>query len=190
MYFQDEFGTPLIYMVHDSETVAYLLEVGADPDLQTSHNVTALWFATVSNHSNSVKLLLQANARIHSQMGYEEQELPLLTAINNGYQTVVKLLFIASVAMMCPTNWLRNYLNSNYYQIMIQQNAQALPIKVWLEERLEDESQSGAPSLQSLCRVLVRCTLGNISVIENIESLPLPSSLKAYLSLKELDEIC
>ena len=181
--------TPLHYAAYNgmTEGLKLLLEYGADPDITNRVNTSVLWNAVYMKHKDVVKQLLVANVEMeissegidqHSQSDevvfiYDTPRTPLYVAVENESPEIALLLITAGYNIF-KEKWLLDG------DIPNRENNEKL-VSILLQYIQTPQR------LVAICRNYFRRYFG-LGVFQNVEQLDIPSSLKNYLTLKDLAE--
>ena len=178
-----EYTTPLLYSIHKgySRCVEYLLENGAFPDGiiedGTLMGLSPLFLAVKRNSQACVRALLKSNCNLYVVGSISSQDaiLALDLAIRKGYIDIIRMFLLAGYDT--------RLINIGYFSESLK----------WLKEEdpeLYDrirESILSPTTLLQMCRIAIRKTLGSDSQ-QKILQLPVPSSIKFYLHLNDLND--
>jgi ankyrin len=187
---RDAYGKTLLMLLLDhDELVRMLLDAGADPNHSADNQMTCLWLATYHKFAISTKLLLQYNARVDTLSGTDSNKLPLQTAIYGGCLSLVKVLFITSIAMATDLTWLCEYMKDDNFRDQAAEHPDVAAAAVWISDVMDDFYKPREPAtLKAFCRIHIRRHLGSKRLWSLVNSLVLPGALKNFLKLQELDQ--
>ena len=178
--------TALHYAAYNGMTKAceLLLSYGADPDAGNKVNATALWNAVYMSQKEVVKLLLLTNVKLEvSSKGinqhahsddvvyvFERPKSPLWVSVANNNPEIALLLISAGYDLH-KEQWLidRDFPDKSDER---------------LRNVLTDYIQN-PPRLVTRCRNFLRSYMGR-EITEKVRFLPIPITLKSYLTLSDL----
>ncbi len=195
----DEFGyfglTPLMGACFESHVgaVEILLGAGANPNIVNRTGATALMMALLKlNSCNDEKRheilyrLIRGGVNVNHKVttaGYftpitNGKNCPLSFAIASGYMSAVHMLMVAGSDV--TLNEIDAWLSKENSGLSFHAQDLLVPIKQYLTERPRN--------LKHLCRSEIRKSLGP-NPQRQVELLPLPSAVKAFLNFEELSNI-
>ena len=181
--------TALLYLTEYPDVVKLLLQEGACPNILTNQGDTPLLVATVMGHVASTCDLLQngADPVVTSEIFY--LTLPLQAALYNADFSITQMLFTASVELGSDLSWLDDFLMNPQFQNRVLTDEKTRRVYEWIKEEMT-AVEFVFPSLQNLCRWVIRDQIGDVCMERKIKRLPLPTSLKEFLHLKSLQQYC
>lgn len=178
--------TPLHYAAYNGMTkaVELFVELGADPNCHSTCNATPLWNAVYKGKKEVVKLLIKLNVELgtasvgtnqHSHTNhvvyiYNTRKTPLWVAMDREHPDIA-LLLVSGGYDVFREDWLLNndfpaHFNERMCNILLQY-------------------VQSPPKLIATCRNYFRRYYGS-SVLERVEKMDIPVTLKNYLTLAEL----
>ena len=141
--------------------------------------------AVVENHSQSLRLLLQANCSL-SHGGNTQCRLKLPDAIVKGMLETAKVLYIYSVITGCNLHWLELYLKSRPLQTLCNIRPKVAVVRNWMLTK--SRTFTLQLSLMKMCRNAIRVAMPSRGFKGNVQLLPLPTAMQQFIQLKELDD--
>ncbi|XP_021355278.1 serine/threonine-protein phosphatase 6 regulatory ankyrin repeat subunit B-like isoform X2 [Mizuhopecten yessoensis] len=166
----------LAYKGH-SECINDLVIAGGDINLYDKHKRTPLWYAIKNKRIEVVRLLLKANCLADSFQcaSFVDAECcPTFLALTLGLFSVLKLFIMTGY----DRHHLKTYLHHEDIKEMFDDWED---IEDWLEH-----AQDSTMTLKQICRRWIRHHLG-IQFYHGLSELPIPSAMKDYVLMKELD---
>ncbi|XP_033740384.1 kinase D-interacting substrate of 220 kDa-like [Pecten maximus] len=167
----------LAYKGH-SECINDLVIAGGDVNMYDKHKRTPLWYAIKNKRIEVVRLLLKANSLADSFQcaSFVDAECcPTFLALTLGLFPVLKLFIMTGY----DRHHLKSYLQHQDIKEMFEDWKD---IEDWL-----DHAQDSTMTLKQICRKWIRHHLG-LQFYHGLSELPIPSSMKDYVFMKELDE--
>ena len=183
----------LLAMKNHWQGIVAIAEAGGDVDIADAESAVPLWYAVNHNRPEAVKGLLVANCQPDPPHSLSAAPVPLATSLEKRLFEIAKLLILAG----CDLSPLHRWLATRDAQIAARPPRHTL----FVDEEAEDEDDDGdvevvewfrawihAPhSLQQLCRIAIRRRLGSC-IRRKGRLLPLPITLRDYVSLKEVED--
>ena len=158
------------------ECFSDLIKAGIDVNTRDAQNRTALWHAISNSRLEVIKFFLQNNSYVDGicgQVRYSDEACEIKMAFSKGCIKALKLLLLAGYNVVRMRECLRS---SNAEQLLGKECRQ------WINYA------NCITSLKSSCRKLIRYHLGR-NLYSKLQILPVPSLIRDYLVLKELDNI-
>ena len=187
----DAYGSSALFHIlmamDDARTVQCLATCGADLDLVNKQQHSPLIIAVRNGLAHSLTVLLQNNANLLDSRLTTPQVL-IREAVVRTHHTVVRLLYMTLFLQGIPLTWLDRYLEDNLlYQVALGDDA-VMDIHSWLfKSRRRD--RLAFPSLKCLTRHVIRRSISRSHFALRVQSLPIPTAMKDYLMLPELNDI-
>ncbi len=156
------------------DLIELMITRGTHPDFPDTNGNTALIFAVRRNFVDIVKMLLLQNCDVRRSCTIAGRTQHILaTALRNGYKQLVKILVSAGCNCSKVYFW---YCNNMVHQSIMEDEA--------MTARLLHQV-CNPPQLLHQCRIVIRQLL-TCDIHHQVDTLPLPHTLKDYLTLKEL----
>jgi ankyrin repeat protein len=173
------FGTPLHHAVvlHQRSIVDLLADSLSNVDLNSREGMTPIMLAIRGENLFAVRTLLQHNCSLRWRWNKEP---PLLMAVLSGQSLAARMLLTAGCSFT-----LKNL------QSLSTQALRSLAQATDETSREEVIKQLNTPaSLRGLCRIVIRNNLQKrLPIGKELEMLGLPTSMKDFIAIKELDEL-
>lgn len=167
----------LAYKGH-SDCMNDLVLAGGDVNLYDKHKRTPLWYAIKNKRIEVIRLLLKANSladTFRCASFVEAECCPTFLALTLGLFSVLKLFIMTGY----DRHHLKTYLQHEDLKDMF---ANWEDIEDWIHH-----AQDSTLTLKQICRRWIRHHLG-LQFYHGLSELPIPSPMKDYVFMKELDE--
>lgn len=159
-----------------TDGVTDLVFGGADLNLYDNEMHTPLWYAVSNKRYDIVKILLRANCQVDTFQCHRNippDACPTRLALSQGSISIMKDFIL--------TGYDKSHLKASLGQeTMTEIVGRHDDIDLWLDHAHDPLH------LRQICRLWIRHYLGNV-FYHNLDSLPIPDSMKDFLSMKELD---
>lgn len=161
-----------------TEVVEYLLAAGSRHDVFNHQGETAAYDAVLGNKRDIIRLMVTYNCDLDYPGKYYTEGVS-----KSLFQLAAERVHLEICCLLATFGYIdysaRAHFYANYIPTrMIDQEHRAK----WLRHKMQT-----ATSLQQLCRKCIRKRIG-YKIIQKVEGLPMPRSLKDYLLVKEMDE--
>ncbi|KAK2160406.1 hypothetical protein LSH36_134g05035 [Paralvinella palmiformis] len=166
-------------------------------DIQDGNSNVPLWYAVAYNRPEAVKALLRANCHPNPPLDPDGVPLggdPLKTALERKLYGIAKLLVLSGCRLPPLYEWLETIeerrsrppehpsLFAGEEEEEEEEDEEEIEAEEWFEDWVHSPH-----SLRQICRVWIRQFLG-ASVITASPSLPVPQSMRDYITLKEVED--
>ncbi|ELU00230.1 hypothetical protein CAPTEDRAFT_169898 [Capitella teleta] len=170
------------------EAMEALIQIGASVSSIDADGMMPISYACKYNRLQAVKCLLRANCCVEAA-----SDTPLELALRARHFVVAKLLILAGSRLGALEQWVGDVQSAKaehaQHQMLLFDEQQE-PFERCDEERAVGWFQDwlhSPHSLRQICRIWLRQHLG-AGLRRREEELPLPQSMKDYLTLKEVED--